>query len=81
VILDLSYLGDLSWYADRIDTRRCLNRVEKVLVSYVVEVKLCLVSSDTIKCHGENKRTLSRISPDSKPGLVISSYGSVLLYR
>jgi hypothetical protein len=49
VILHLSYLGQSSWRPDGIDARRGLNLTEKVLASYMLEVKLCVVSRDSIQ--------------------------------
>ena len=64
VILHLGYLGHSSWRPDRIDARRSLDLTEKVLASYMLEVKLCVVSRNFIKKHREQKRAVVGAADD-----------------
>jgi len=48
VIFHLGHLGHRSWCPDGIDAPQGLNLAEKVLVAYMLEAKLCVVSRNPI---------------------------------
>jgi hypothetical protein len=51
VIFHLGHLGHGSWGPEGIDAPQGFNLAEKVLVSYMLEAKLCLVSRSSIDNH------------------------------
>ena len=51
MILHLGYLGHWSWCPESIDTPKSLNLAEKVLVSYMLKAKLCVVTGTSIDRH------------------------------
>jgi hypothetical protein len=51
VIFHLGHLGHRSWCPEGVDTPQGFNLAEKVLVPYMLEAKLCVVSGTSIDRH------------------------------
>jgi hypothetical protein len=64
LIFHLRYLGHRSWRPDGINAYQGLNLTEKVLVPYMLEAKLCVVSRNSIAKHREQKRAVVEAADD-----------------
>ena len=69
MILYLGYLGHCAWRFNRVDARRGLNLAEKVLVPYMLETKLCVISRSSI----DNRRAFIEKHREEKHAVVMAA--------